>query len=642
MSWTIIATKLKKPFLLICAIVTLVSLSGSIAHSVEPTTIGAAPAELDRYNVVWASPSKDDSGSMPLGNGQLGINLWVEENGDLHFYLSRNDSLSEISQLVKVGAVRVALSPNPFTTGAPFRQELLLRDGVCEITAGQGAGLVKLRVFVDSEKPVIHVCGTSASPLSITVSCESWRTTSRSVSEEAEHASGGKQEQNSSWTLKNAPFDLVELADVFPDTGKDCLAWYHRNESSIAVDSTIELQSLQSIASTISNPLLHLTFGGWIVAQGLRRSGTGATATLSSPPLTRFDIRVAAPSQQTSKAKDWLDVAEKLAEGESSAEVEESNTKNWWNAFWNRSWVLAENTLPGGPQPSPDHGAPGGSEVDAVTRGYLLQRYMQACAAGGPYPIKFNGSIFSVAPKPMGLPYNPDWRRWGDCFWWQNTRLPYHPMLASGDFEMMQPLFDFYSSVAPICEARAKLYHDVSGCYFPETMTHWGTYANDDYGWNRTGLHPNDVASKWWRYAWNQGPELVALMLDRWDYTGDTVALKEQTLPMAESVLRYFDTRFKRDAAGRLIISPTQSAETYWSGVTNDMPSVAGLIDITTRLCALPIAHRRPDGRIIYPDARGLDNLRVEEGAFTGKNGAGTGSGRAISARNAPTARIPS
>ena len=57
----------------------------------------------DPYDVVWTTPSKDAAGSMPLGNGEVGINLWVEENGDLNFYISRSDSFSEISRLLKVG-----------------------------------------------------------------------------------------------------------------------------------------------------------------------------------------------------------------------------------------------------------------------------------------------------------------------------------------------------------------------------------------------------------------------------------------------------------------------------------------------------------------------------------------------------------
>src|SRR5687767_1930632 len=37
--------------------------------------------QLDRYNVEWTSPSRDASGSMPLGNGDIGLNVWVEEGG---------------------------------------------------------------------------------------------------------------------------------------------------------------------------------------------------------------------------------------------------------------------------------------------------------------------------------------------------------------------------------------------------------------------------------------------------------------------------------------------------------------------------------------------------------------------------------
>ena len=85
----------------------------------------------------------------------------------------------------------------------------------------------------------------------------------------------------------------------------------------------------------------------------------------------------------------------------------------------------------------------------------MLQRYVQACGGRGPLPIKFNGSIFTVEPKRMGRPHNADWRAWGDCHWWQNARFPCHPMLAGGDFEMMDPSFQMYESVRPLCEARA-------------------------------------------------------------------------------------------------------------------------------------------------------------------------------------------
>jgi hypothetical protein len=43
----------------------------------------AASDSLDRSNVIWDSPSADCHGSMPIGNGDLAANVWVEPNGDL-------------------------------------------------------------------------------------------------------------------------------------------------------------------------------------------------------------------------------------------------------------------------------------------------------------------------------------------------------------------------------------------------------------------------------------------------------------------------------------------------------------------------------------------------------------------------------
>ena len=197
----------------------------------------------------------------------------------------------------------------------------------------------------------------------------------------------------------------------------------------------------------------------------------------------------------------------------------------------------------------------------------------------------------------------------------------YHPMLAAGDFDLMDPLFQTYAAVRPLAEARSRLYHGAEGCYFPETMTVWGTYSNGDYGWNRAGHQPKDVLCPYWQYAWNQGPELVALMLDRWDYTGDEAFLTGQVLPMAESVLKYFDTRFKKDAGGRIVLDPTQAVETYWHGVINDMPATAGLNDITARLCALPerLTHRAAAEVLRAGCGPPVPTVPVEEAEVGGK-----------------------
>ena len=67
---------------------------------------------------------------MSAGNGDIGINLWVEENGDLLYYLSKTDVCSENARLLKIGKVRLSISPNPFKEGQQFLQELILENGV--------------------------------------------------------------------------------------------------------------------------------------------------------------------------------------------------------------------------------------------------------------------------------------------------------------------------------------------------------------------------------------------------------------------------------------------------------------------------------------------------------------------------------
>src|SRR5579862_3423484 len=86
----------------------------------------SAPADLDKVDVVWTTPSEDAAGSMPIGNGEVVLNAWMENGtGDILFYIGRSDSLSEISRILKLGRVRVHFTPNPF--GSDFRQHLHLR-----------------------------------------------------------------------------------------------------------------------------------------------------------------------------------------------------------------------------------------------------------------------------------------------------------------------------------------------------------------------------------------------------------------------------------------------------------------------------------------------------------------------------------
>lgn len=88
---------------------------------------------LDAYNPCWTTQSRNSSESMPCGGGDIGMNVWVEDD-EVFLYLSRSGVFDENNVFPKLGRVRLSFHPNPFE-GASFKQELKLRDGYVEIEA---------------------------------------------------------------------------------------------------------------------------------------------------------------------------------------------------------------------------------------------------------------------------------------------------------------------------------------------------------------------------------------------------------------------------------------------------------------------------------------------------------------------------
>ena len=115
-----------------------------LAACVLCCSVTARAASPDRYDVTWNSPSADASGSMPLGNGDIGLNAWVEPSGDLLFYISKTDAWGDNARLLKVGRVRVAVDP-PLPTEA-FCQTLRLGEGAMEAVFGEGDDATSIRL----------------------------------------------------------------------------------------------------------------------------------------------------------------------------------------------------------------------------------------------------------------------------------------------------------------------------------------------------------------------------------------------------------------------------------------------------------------------------------------------------------------
>jgi len=153
-------------FATILLILTGLSLPGHLC-------LAASSELLDSYNVVWTKQSQNSSESMPVGGGDVGLNVWVE-NGELLFYIGKDAAFDENNQLLKLGRVRVRMAPNPFEPKASFRQ------GYVEIV-GINPNVVtgRLKLWVEVFRPVVHLEIAADRPVAIEAFYESWRTKDR-------------------------------------------------------------------------------------------------------------------------------------------------------------------------------------------------------------------------------------------------------------------------------------------------------------------------------------------------------------------------------------------------------------------------------------------------------------------------------
>lgn len=515
---------------------------------------------LDDCDVVWDTPSENAHGSMPAGNGDIGINAWVEPSGDLLLYVSKTDAWDESCRLCKIGRLRISFDP-PLPVQDSFCQVLKLAEGAVAISAGA----TKLRVWVDANQPVVRVDAESATPVTCRATVELWRRRERAFApDQPDSWHGGEDCFSGRGLCEQDPAPTV-LPDTVVAEDPERVVWYHRNTTSI-YPLCLKTQHLENLQAQFVDPLLHHTFGASLAGAGFVRHGDRDLVSTAPACTHALSLTVLANKAETPEA--WL---EQLADLEQQSVSDWDAHLAWWRAFWDRSWIFVEGE-------------------ETLTRGYILQHFMSATAGRGGGPIKFNGSIFTVEGQPGADPEtpagNPDWRRWGGNLWFQNTRLAYWAMLAAGDFEMMDPWFDMHVDALPLSKARIQTYYQFpNAAQFPETMYFYGLPNNGDYGWENEKPEPESV---YIRYYWNSNLELVALMLDRYDFTQDDAFARDVLVPLADPLIAFLDEFWQqRDADGKIVFDPAQSLET-WHTAVNPTPEIAGLGFLLPRLLALP------------------------------------------------------
>ncbi len=522
-------------------------------------------------NVIWNSQSKNSAESMPVGGGDIGLNLWVEK-GAVYLYLSRSGTFDENNTLLKLGRIKLKFSSNPFD-GKTFKQELVLKDGYAQINGSN----IKIRVWVDVFNPVVHLEIKSNQKIITEASYESWRYEDRIT----------KGKENNQNSYKWAPQGIVKTAKdeiAFKNNG---VQFYHHNKAETVFDVAVKQQGLEDRKAELFNPLKKLVFGGSMQGKNMIPAGN-EDGTYLNTPFKSWKLKSKSPSQSqeitialnSSKAdiQNW--------EQELKAVKTNSNQKSslkWWNDYWQTSFIYINSN---------DEAA------NQSSKNYQLFRYMLGCNAFGKYPTKFNGGLFTYDPQLIDstLKYTPDFRNWGGgTHTAQNQRLVYWPMLKSGDFEMMKPQFDFYLDLLKNVEIRTEAAWGHDGASFTEQLENFGLPNPAEYGWKRpSDFNKGMEYNAWLEYEWDTVLEFCMMILETERYAGKNI---EKYIPLIESSLTFFKEHYTYlakqrgakalDANGHLVFYPGSAAETYKMAY-NSTSTIAALKTVLERLIQHP------------------------------------------------------
>ncbi len=539
----------------------------------------------EAYNPVWTAQSANSSESMPCGGGDIGLNVWVE-NGDLLFYIQRSGTFDENNTFPKLGRIRVKLSPNPFE-GEFFRQELMLHQGYVQIEGRNGRNSATVEVWVDVFRPFIQVeiNGNFASQAVVTY--ENWRYEDRALRKSESFGNAYK------WA---PPTGLQQKKDEIAFSG-DRVLFYHRNQGPTVFDATVKQQKMEAVKDQLYNPLENLTFGGILFGKNMVKGRIVESINLDTPfrgwqlqsvkPARTHQVSLVLHTDNCESAGVWQSSLEaSIAEFEQNAKTARIATQNWWNDFWERSFIKINHQK-----------ADTACEAWQIGRNYQLFRYLLGCNAFGDWPTKFNGGLFTYDPvfTNENRAFTPDFRNWGGgTFTAQNQRLVYFPLFKSGDFDMVKPQIDFYVRLLKNAELRSQHYWGHGGASFTEQIENFGLPNPSEYGWKRPENYDAGIEyNAWLEYQWDTALEIceMALLLNR--YTGKDIS---EYLPLIESCLTFFDEHYqylasKRgirvlDSNGHLVLYPGSACETY-KMATNAVSTLVALQEVSKGLLTL-------------------------------------------------------
>eukprot|EP00754_Rhynchopus_humris_P033684 Rhum_TRINITY_DN15477_c0_g1::Rhum_TRINITY_DN15477_c0_g1_i7::g.158851::m.158851 len=486
------------------------------------------------YNVAWDSLLPETDGiwtnGMPLGSAFAASNVWSDGASTVSLLLSSGEAWNEGAQIIKVGKVDVAFSPQP--AAGHFKQTLDLGNATVLFELG---GL-RVQVWMDAVSNTTVVRHHSVDGVTYTA-----KPTVELIRPNATEWEG--QFECSTYHISKDVLTTVPEGQVF----------YHRNEAEFMGQNYFrDMCDQQNLGpdcyTSLPNVMLNRTTGALVSTSG-------------------SDVLITTLTAQTATPEHYVDLLTA-----SVTPAEPAAHAAWWAGVWQRSHIEVANDK-------------------AVSEKLFLQRYLQASQGRASFPIKFNGMLYTAQKPPHTDARQWGGRNWWqnarlpyynmfaagdfemvDAFVNSYFRtLPLAKVRASHYFNTTGGAF----------------WHEYTDAMFG--TTHSQSYGCDRAGKSTAGLPYWYTEDPWNHYNLQGSLDLSLFALDYHSHTGDDKFLEIA----AEVVSFYSQWRKGRDAHGKMILYPTQAIETWQCPgypptedkcATNDLPTIAGLLAVVEKL----------------------------------------------------------
>lgn len=451
------------------------------------------PSYLSKHDIVYKTPAYEGFEGFPLGNGDLGGMVW-NNNCGLEVQINKNDLFDQPngeSGSTLRGGARLSID-----LGVPafewlylddFDGRLSLKDAKVVFSTGTPFMKSDIKSWISPVKNVwffqISTKNLNQPTIKpkIRVSLERWGS-------RAFPGWYGGFSKNTTIGLSNTQTRIegkdIVLENVF---------------KGLSFSIACRILGEEANAEIISSNRIELQTDRRIEGHNITVMVSMVTSNESENP--------------TQSSIGLLDSAERQ-----TIEKEKDNHQQWWNDFWNQSFVHIGN--------------------DYFENIYYLRRYLMASSSRGMYPVVFNGGLWT---------WNHDVRNWVTPHHW-NTQQQYWGLCAQNDCSLLLPYINTYFRLMPQAEKHARLRGAKDAILWSEPHDFFGSMAF----WNRNDMLNNftpasQIAGFFWEY---------------YQFTCDTSFLRKKAYPFMKKAAEFYVQKLQWNTLeNQFFIYPSQPYE---------------------------------------------------------------------------------